>query len=91
LFGRCARQGDPGSCQAIVSFEDELFVTHTPTAAAIARRLAKGRSRIHEAMFARLKDFAQYCAERRNASVRVQNVDLDRRLDRVLAFSGKRE
>ncbi|MFQ6034906.1 MAG: hypothetical protein ACE5NM_03535 [Sedimentisphaerales bacterium] len=24
LFGRCARQGDPGSCQAIVSLEDEL-------------------------------------------------------------------
>ena len=24
LFGRCGRQGDPGSCEAIVSLEDEL-------------------------------------------------------------------
>ena len=29
LFGRCARQGDPGSCQAFVSLEDELVKKHT--------------------------------------------------------------
>ena len=28
LFGRCARQGDPGSCQAFVSLEDELVKKH---------------------------------------------------------------
>ena len=26
LFGRCARQGNPGSVEAIVSLEDELFL-----------------------------------------------------------------
>jgi len=91
LFGRCARQGDPGSCQAIVSLDDELFTTHAPTSAGMVKRLVKGDSGIHRRMYAWLKDFAQYCAERRNASVRLQNVDLDRRLDRVLAFSGRRE
>src|SRR5208282_6000863 len=25
FFGRCARQGDPGSCEAIVSLEDEVY------------------------------------------------------------------
>jgi preprotein translocase subunit SecA len=28
LFGRAGRQGDPGSCEAIVSLDDELFVAH---------------------------------------------------------------
>ena len=30
LFGRAARQGDPGSAQAIVSLEDELLRRHLP-------------------------------------------------------------
>jgi hypothetical protein len=28
LFGRAGRQGDPGSCEAIVSLDDELFLAH---------------------------------------------------------------
>jgi preprotein translocase subunit SecA len=38
-----------------------------------------------------LRRLAQLRAERRNAYVRVQNLHLDRRLDRVLAFSGRGE
>ncbi len=30
LFGRSARQGDPGEAQAILSLEDELFQRHLP-------------------------------------------------------------
>ena len=30
LFGRCARQGDPGSCEAILSLEDRLFSEYYP-------------------------------------------------------------
>lgn len=91
LFGRCARQGDPGSCEAIVSLEDELFAIYTPSTAELARRFGTGGSWLHNAGYAGLRWLAQYCAERRSASVRVQNVDLDRRLDRVLAFSGRGE
>jgi preprotein translocase subunit SecA len=91
LFGRCARQGDPGSCEAIVSLEDELFAVYTPGTVQLAKRFGTGGSWFHNALYAWLKWFAQYCAERRGASVRVQNVDLDRRLDRVLAFSGRGE
>ena len=29
LFGRCGRQGDPGSCEAIVWLEDELILVYT--------------------------------------------------------------
>ncbi|MEM7476772.1 MAG: preprotein translocase subunit SecA, partial [Planctomycetota bacterium] len=30
LIGRCARQGDPGSCQTFVAADDWLFRTHAP-------------------------------------------------------------
>ncbi|MBL8745598.1 MAG: prepilin peptidase [Phycisphaerae bacterium] len=33
LFGRAGRQGDPGSAQAFISMEDELFQRHAPHAA----------------------------------------------------------
>ena len=31
LFGRCARQGDPGSCRMFFSLDDELFTRFVPT------------------------------------------------------------
>ena len=46
LFGRCARQGDPGSAQAIVSLEDELFRRHAPhLSAALRRRRGEGEEK----------------------------------------------
>jgi preprotein translocase subunit SecA len=38
-----------------------------------------------------LRRLAQIRAERHGVYLRVQNLMLDRRLDRVLAFSGRRE
>jgi preprotein translocase subunit SecA len=91
LFGRCARQGDPGSCEAIVSLEDEIFAVHAP---AIARRAAGFRqndTRLARTAYAALRALAQGAAERRSAAVRVQNLKLDQRLEQVLAFSGRGE
>jgi preprotein translocase subunit SecA len=89
FFGRCARQGDPGSCQAIVSLEDEIFVVYTGAPTRLLRRLGGGRQ--SELSHRALKRIAQARAERRGGSLRVQNLELDRRLDRILAFSGKGE
>ena len=38
LFGRCGRQGDPGSGAAMVSLDDELFRTFAPALCALFRR-----------------------------------------------------
>ena len=38
LFGRCARQGDPGSAQAFISLEDELLQKHTRMIAIALRK-----------------------------------------------------
>jgi preprotein translocase subunit SecA len=40
LIGRCARQGDPGSCQFFVSAQDRLIAVHSPVLARQMRRLA---------------------------------------------------
>ena len=91
LFGRCARQGDPGSCEAIVSLQDELFEVYAPLATRMVRRIGNGRADLPGSVYHWLKALAQSAAERKNAQVRVQNLNLDRRLNQVLAFSGKGE
>jgi preprotein translocase subunit SecA len=91
LFGRCARQGDPGSCEAIVSLEDEIFAVHAPNVArwvAAFRQNDTGTARLVQQG---LRLSAQLAAERRSAAVRMHNLKLDQRLEQMLAFSGRGE
>jgi preprotein translocase subunit SecA len=91
FYGRCARQGDPGSCQAIISLEDELFVIHGGMLARLVRRAGERGARVPSSVQGALRRLSQFAAERRGAYIRVQNLQLDRRLDRMLAFSGRGE
>jgi preprotein translocase subunit SecA len=43
LFGRAARQGDPGSAQMFASADDELFLRHAPTARKFWKTLGADR------------------------------------------------
>jgi preprotein translocase subunit SecA len=91
LFGRCARQGDPGTCEAIVSLDDALFNLHASSARqAVAALSVEGRlaQRLVHRVLRRL---AQFSAERRHANTRLQNFKHDRQLEQVLAFSGRGE
>ncbi|MGY4420609.1 preprotein translocase subunit SecA [Bradyrhizobium sp. JR6.1] len=90
MFGRCARQGDPGSCEAIISLDDDIFVIHAAMASRFIRKLVASFD-VPVSIYQGLRSFAQFQAERRHGYVRVQNLQLDRRLDRVLAFSGRGE
>lgn len=90
LFGRCARQGDPGGCCAIVSSQDSIFSVHTPRLRALLRDVDAssfwGRS-----LYGAMRRLAQRGAERRAAEIRVLNLKQDRHLERMLAFSGRGE
>jgi preprotein translocase subunit SecA len=89
LFGRCARQGDPGSHEAIVSLEDELFRRH---AGALTDSLGKVyRSNPPAWCAGVLRTAAQRSAEAANAHDRRVTMREDRRLDTALAFAGKGE
>ncbi|HEX2136571.1 MAG TPA: preprotein translocase subunit SecA [Microvirga sp.] len=91
LFGRCARQGAPGSCEAIVSLEDEIYATYAPFATRLAKGLSARNGRLAAILHAGLRPLAQFRAERRSLYVRAQTLKHEKHLDRVLAFSGRGE
>jgi preprotein translocase subunit SecA len=90
LFGRGGRQGDPGTCEAIVSLEDELAQVYTRRAwrklgAAIGREGRSSRARAASLLM------AQRAAERLHHRMRRDLLKMDERLDSTLAFSGRSE
>lgn len=93
LFGRSARQGDPGSFECFVSLEDELFERFVP---AFVRRvtaasLLRGTSASAFGLGTWLRRWAQWKAERLHAKIRRETVEHDRRLEKALAFAGQAE
>jgi preprotein translocase subunit SecA len=94
LFGRCARQGNPGTFEAIVSLEDELFRRFVGSQLrTIARTLVQAtRSEfVSRLVGGLLRLIAQRNAERTHAKTRRETVEQDKRLDQSLAFAGKSE
>ncbi|HLL13300.1 MAG TPA: hypothetical protein VK570_19710, partial [Rubrivivax sp.] len=91
LFGRAARQGDPGSGEAIVALDDDLFVVHAPRLAAWATSVASGTAVLPRQLLALLRRFAQSAAQSRSYTARMASLKHDRRLARMLAFSGRGE
>jgi preprotein translocase subunit SecA len=90
LFGRCARQGDPGSCRAIVSLQDEIIQRHASIMARwLARRWA-GRTPPQWAVRL-LRRRVQANAGRENEAQRRATMQQDRQMQTQLAFSGTAE
>jgi preprotein translocase subunit SecA len=87
LFGRCARQGEPGSVEAMVSLDDDLFERHAPAARHVVRA-ARARGAPTRALLRLLLRLAQRSAERHNARIRLDTLKQDRNLQKTLAFSG---
>jgi preprotein translocase subunit SecA len=85
LFGRCGRQGDPGTTEAIVSLEDELIRVYLGPAARLNTHLRSDRWR--RALFSA----AQLRAEMANAGIRRQLLSVEDQLGDMLAFTGRRE
>jgi preprotein translocase subunit SecA len=89
LFGRSARQGDPGSAQAFVSGEDELIRRYLPKPirhnlkAALAAHVP-GRQVLGEAGFALAQRKAQKLAFRQRKAV----LRVDDWLEEALSFTG---
>jgi preprotein translocase subunit SecA len=78
LAGRCGRQGDPGSVQAYISPDDELFTLTTPS---MAKALPGW-------MRSRLPRLAQYIAEQVARARRRQVLLDDEKTDELLGFAG---
>jgi preprotein translocase subunit SecA len=91
LFGRAGRQGDPGSCEAIVSLDDELFLAHASPLLGWLRARAAPTGLLPAHWGRLLRRHAQAAAERQNSRIRRQTVDMDKRVEQSLAFAGKGE
>jgi preprotein translocase subunit SecA len=92
LFGRCGRQGDPGSTESIVSLEDSLFDTYGDE---LSRRIARAALEHGGDISSRALSFAldrcQRTAEGLHHRARRDLLERDTRLETMLAFSGRRD
>lgn len=92
LIGRCARQGDQGSFEAIVSLEDELFLQHAKTSTGVlSARYEEDHGSLPSWIATYLRTMAQQSAERSNARARQATLALDKKLDTALGFAGRSE
>jgi preprotein translocase subunit SecA len=87
LFGRCGRQGDPGSCEAILAAEDDLAAKHAALPAAWLTHLQLVPREAGRLLYW----LAQRRAERVHSSARRQLLQMDDALGDMLAFSGRGE
>jgi preprotein translocase subunit SecA len=88
LFGRCARQGDPGSARAIVSMEDDLITRHAAAPTRWARKMslrvgANQSSALTRSVFLYAQKRTQRLARQQRKSV----MKTDRWLEEQLGFA----
>lgn len=89
LFGRCARQGDPGSARAFMSADDELIQRFLPNwmgqrlKSAMATQ-APGVPRFAQMAISHAQNAAQRLAYRQRRNV----LKMDTWLEEALSFSG---
>ena len=89
LYGRAARQGDPGTARAIVCIEDELIGRYSPhTAKALAKRFGRSDREITSGFVRRVFDSAQGKAEKLALRQRKGVLRTDDWLDEYLGFAG---
>lgn len=90
LIGRCGRQGDKGSYEKILSFEDELAKMFIP---AFLRQMATKWLASDKESLRKLADrilhSCQRRAERQHTRTRYDLLKSDQALDKKLAFTGK--
>jgi preprotein translocase subunit SecA len=91
LYGRAARQGDPGSHVTFVSIEDDLMRGLYGRALNPLRKIASSKGRLPYILAAPLVSTAQWVAERKHTAARKNLLRADDSLEDLLAFSGRGE
>jgi preprotein translocase subunit SecA len=93
LFGRCGRQGDPGSCAAMISLEDDLMTVYLDK---LMQWAAKPAFRKQGTVMSRwagnlVFHMAQRTAEKLHSRTRKNLLKMDDQIGQSLAFSGQSE
>lgn len=92
LYGRCGRQGDPGSCIDIISIEDEILKPHIPVMLIeYTTRLINENNKYGLILANLLFKFAQKRAEWIYYRLRMDLLKRDQKLSDFLSFAGYKE
>jgi len=92
LSGRCARQGDPGSYEMMISVDDQLFHHHSGMIGERFWHVIFAFSPGTATWFAiKMAHFLQRRVEREHYKARREVLKMDTRLGDILAFSGRLE
>ena len=92
LAGRCGRQGDPGSYEAILSMQDDFIEKRFGRLARGAAKFTDGSQLVKPQSFGRLlMGFTQMMTEYYFRQVRNAMMKVDKKRDEMLAFSGMSE
>ena len=91
LFGRAGRQGDPGSCEALVCLDDDLFQSYATVVSRLFKNQTWSGGVVPRALGYLLRTWAQGAAERLHANMRQRTLEGEWQLDSSLAFSGQGE
>jgi preprotein translocase subunit SecA len=89
LFGRAGRQGDPGSCEAIVAVDDELFGRFAGQRIFRMATMMLPQTKSVPVVIGRaLRSYSQAAAERVHARARRTALADEDRFNRLLGFTG---
>jgi len=89
VYGRCARQGDPGSAQGIFCLEDEIVLRYAKHSSAwLRKRYANNANDISSPLVRGMFHLAQSRAERLALRQRKSVMRTDHWLDEQLGFAG---
>ncbi|BBO70916.1 hypothetical protein DSCA_48460 [Desulfosarcina alkanivorans] len=92
LIGRCARQGEPGSYQVLLSLDDAwVRLNCRPILIKLLRRFTTTDSLLQRRLCRAIIRRAQRSVERRHREARRALLQQERQTDRMLGFSGNRE
>ena len=90
LFGRSARQGEPGTVEAMVSIEDELFGRFAPVLRRLCLEATPSGGIAPRWLLKFLVTRVQLKAERYNRGVRLETLKQDKKLQTMLGFAGSK-
>lgn len=88
LFGRAARQGDPGSAEAIICLQDEIFKRYAAVLTRMGAPIWLSSGRFQGILFRCFVRYAQSKAERQTRKIRLETIRRDRKWLQALGFVG---
>jgi preprotein translocase subunit SecA len=89
LFGRSARQGQPGSVQAIVSLEDDCFKRYAPTLTRLTALASAPTKPISRSILKPLRYLAQAFAEAKQRRGRILTLISEQKRNESMGFVGE--